>query len=347
MRATNKDNNSALKRLVPAVAMLALSAVTLSTSTYAWFTMNKSVEMTGLNMTAATGEGMEISLASVKGNAATGALKFLGDSENGFDGNHPADTDDELGWKNQVVVGSYYKDIGTLKPASSCDGVKLFNATDATNSGKDATKFEQITLGSSSMAQIQQQENLATANDLTATGTSGYYVDIPVHLRTSKVKTADNASGNIYYKMIINNKTSNANEPLYKAVRVAFINGVKDTTTAAAKILTCDELNAYYKPGTAGTAVNSTSGRGEVTNLSKTSVTSDVTFPTNDAGADSGLDIPYAENSGEYGHLDFTIRVWLEGESTSCYDANAGQQWNIGLMFSMGEFETSTPAAGG
>ncbi|MGN0587681.1 MAG: hypothetical protein ACI4JF_10375 [Oscillospiraceae bacterium] len=98
MRAkTNENNHSALKKLIPAVAMLALSVVTLSTSTYAWFTMNKEVQMTGLNMTAATGEGMEISLASVTGNASTGTLKFLGDSDNGFDGNHPADTDTELG----------------------------------------------------------------------------------------------------------------------------------------------------------------------------------------------------------------------------------------------------------
>ncbi|MGN0587680.1 MAG: hypothetical protein ACI4JF_10370 [Oscillospiraceae bacterium] len=192
------------------------------------------------------------------------------------------------------------------------------------------------------MAQLQPCQSLGAETELAATGTSGYYVDIPVHLRTSKVKTANVTSGDIYYKMIINNKTTNSNEPLYKAVRVAFINGVNDNTTAAAKILTCDELNAYYKPGTLGTAVNSTSGRGEVTNLSKTSVTDATTFPTNDAGADSGLDIPYAENSGEYGHLDFTVRVWLEGESTSCYDANAGQQWNIGLMFSMGEFETTS-----
>ena len=51
---TNNSNNknvSARRKLIPAVAMLATSAAMLSTSTYAWFTMSKEVEVTGINMT--------------------------------------------------------------------------------------------------------------------------------------------------------------------------------------------------------------------------------------------------------------------------------------------------------
>lgn len=339
MRAkTNENNHSAVKKLIPAVAMLALSAVTLSTSTYAWFTMNKEVQMTGLNMTATTGEGMEISLAAVD---TSNNITFSGAT---FDGDHPTDSDSETGWKSSVVVGNYYSDIGTLKPASSIDGVNLYDATDASNSGKTASKFEKITLGNDAMAAVTTKGTFA-ANDsdpLASTGDSGYYVDIPVHLRTSKVKSGESTEGKIYYKMIINNNNPSAiNEVLYKAVRVAFIPGVNDTSSAAKKILTCDELTNYYQTGaTLGKAVNGVDSRAEVTNLTKDSVTDATTIPEG-AGADSGLTIPYAESSGTYGHLDFTVRVWLEGESTSCYDANAGQEWNISLAFSMGEFETA------
>lgn len=350
MRATNKDNNSALKRLVPAVAMLALSAVTLSTSTYAWFTMNKSVEMTGINMTAATGEGMEISLASVTGDATNGTLKFLpasgGFTEN--DGkNHPSDdTTTEFGWKNTIVMANYYSDVGTLIPASSCDGKTFFAATDATNNGKLATKFESIALGSGKNATITPQTSLGSATALTSTGTSGYYVDIPVHLRTSKV--GENKSGDIYYQMIINNNNaSDTNSSLYKAVRVAFINGVNDTATAASKILTGDTAKEYYKSsGASAQAVSAIAADGlgtwgEVSNLSSDFVNGN-TFDNTKDGADSGLKIPYATKSGEYGHLDFTVRIWLEGESQSCWDSTAGQEWNISLKFTMVDPNTTS-----
>src|SRR5574344_1423605 len=98
---TEKRRNSALKKLIPAAAMLATSAVMLSTATYAWFTMNKEVQMTGLKMTATTGEGIEIALASVIGAIIT----FEGAT---FTENHPKDIDDEKGWSNKVIVGNYY-----------------------------------------------------------------------------------------------------------------------------------------------------------------------------------------------------------------------------------------------
>ena len=52
----NKNKHSARKKLIPAVAMLTTSAIMLSTATYAWFTMNKEVEVTGINLTGITYE---------------------------------------------------------------------------------------------------------------------------------------------------------------------------------------------------------------------------------------------------------------------------------------------------
>lgn len=51
MKKTTKKN-STTRKLLPAFAMLAVSAVTLSTSTYAWFSMNKTVNVTGMQLTA-------------------------------------------------------------------------------------------------------------------------------------------------------------------------------------------------------------------------------------------------------------------------------------------------------
>lgn len=334
---------SALRKLIPAVAMLAASAVMLSTATYAWFTMNKEVQLTGLNMSATAADGIEISLASVTGD--DNKITFSDDTGTYFKDGHPLDTEAEKGWKSTVAVANYYSDIGKLKPASSVDGKTLFYATDASGNGKIANNFKAITLGADTMAQLTGQSTFSASNTVVgSTGNAGYYVDIPVHIRTSKTKTESETEGNIYYKMIINNnKPDGAAENydeiniLYKAVRIAFI----DSNNNVTGIYACDD--GYYNPGQAVKSESGESTRGPVT-VKTASVTSDTTIPDG-VGTNSGLIIPYADGAGNYGHLDFTIRVWLEGESTSCYDATAGQEWNISFAFCLGEFDT--PAGGG
>ncbi|MGN0578077.1 MAG: hypothetical protein ACI4J4_05615 [Ruminiclostridium sp.] len=335
---TEKRKNSALKKLIPAVAMLATSAVMLSTATYAWFTMNKEVKMTGLNMTATVGEGIEIALASVTGDG--NAITLKNDTGSTYVGEHPADTDTEKGWKSAVAVNDYYADIGKIKPASSVNATALFDATDASNGGRTASTFKALTLPDD-MAQIQKRATLPTTSGsqiIESTGTVGYYVDIPVHIRTSKVKDSE-TEGDLYCKMIINNNGATGDtKTLYKAVRVAFI-PITTGTSSTTNIFGADK--EYYE---AGKAVDSTTSKGAVTVLSgATDFVTDGTDFIDGVGVVSGLKLPYAENAGEYGHLDFYVRVWLEGESTSCYDDKAGQEWNISIAFSLGEFETPTP----
>lgn len=50
MKTTKKSKAS--RKLLPAIAMLAMSATMLATSTYAWFSMNKTVTATGMELTA-------------------------------------------------------------------------------------------------------------------------------------------------------------------------------------------------------------------------------------------------------------------------------------------------------
>lgn len=318
----NGIGRSALKKLIPAVAMLVTSTLMLSTATYAWFTMNKEVTITGLNMSATASEGIEISLASVIDDAIT----FSGAT---YDGNHPSDSDTEEGWKSAVTVGNYYSDIGKLKPASSIDGENLYYATDASNKGKEASKFNAIVLGDESMAKVTTKDTFVAGDAaLTSDNNAGYYVDIPVHIRTSKQKTDTEESGKLYCKMILNNNNGNADkDTLYQAVRVSFV----PFSGSPTKIFGCN--SEYYTPNQ---AVDGAASKGAVT--VETGFVSTTTEFADGAGVESGLLLPYGE-SGNYGHLDFYVRVWLEGESTSCYDDKAGQEWNISLAFCLGEFE--------
>ena len=307
--------------------MLLASATMLSTATYAWFTMNKEVKLTGLNMTATAGEGIEIALAAIDN---SGNISFTGAT---FTENHPYDTASEKGWKSSVIVGNYYKDIGKIMPSSSVDGTTFYDATNAADGGRNATAFELID-GRDGPAQIQQRDTFnESVTEIKSEGNKGYYVDIPVHIRTSKLKPtgAVGDTEDLYCKMILKNVDGDADaNSLYKAVRVAFI-PVTTNTGSTTKILGVN--NDYYGDG----AVNGVASKATTTVITEY-MTDGADFLTG-VGALSGLKIPYAAAAGSYGHLDFTIRVWLEGESTSCYDEKAGQSWKIDLAFSLGEFD--------
>ena len=111
MKTNEKKNTSAKKKLIPAVAMLTTSAVMLSTATYAWFTMNKDAEVTGLNMTATAGGSIEISLGQID-NASGLPVASASDPD-------VVKTPDmsNKSWKNVIAVSDYYSSIA--KPVSS------------------------------------------------------------------------------------------------------------------------------------------------------------------------------------------------------------------------------------
>lgn len=64
MKTNAKRKNSAVKKLIPAAGMLALSASMLATSTYAWFTMNKEVRVTGMEVKTQVGDSLLIASSS-------------------------------------------------------------------------------------------------------------------------------------------------------------------------------------------------------------------------------------------------------------------------------------------
>lgn len=90
----------ALKKLVPTICMLLVSAVLLGSSTYAWFSMNTQVTATGMSVKATTSKNLVIS------NAAGGT--FAASAE------------------------SIYTTTVTMKPASTADGKAWFTMENGT-----------------------------------------------------------------------------------------------------------------------------------------------------------------------------------------------------------------------
>lgn len=312
MKTNEKKNTSAKKKLIPAVAMLTTSAVMLSTATYAWFTLNKEVEVTGLQMSATASDALEISLGEVE----KGTNKIGSDLTK-----RPGDTEAEVSWTKRIDISEYYSTVDLLKPASTVNGKDFYDATDATNAGKTASKF----IKADTVAEIDKKDTKTAEPKLSNdTEHSGYYVDVPVHLRTSKYsETTEN--NNIYCKMKITDPTvaGTVDGDLYKAVRVAFI-PTGDEATAASIWCVNDE---NYETGMA------VSSPTEKTAISAGLVKSGNALTSGETTL--GITIPSATNAGEYGHVDFTVRVWLEGESTFCHDANAAQDWNIDFAFAL------------
>jgi hypothetical protein len=373
------------RQLAASIAMTLVATVALGSSTYAWFTMSQEVEVKSIQMQATTPEDIQISLGAIGSPSETNALSANG----GFlTGAAPAvDTD----WSNIADISNYYG-FGKLIPASSTDGANIFYTADAAGVGrtlKTGATFYQAAAGATQYqpggttawssgigtSTAATAHRYADATDRTTTWTStytastawnvtnddGYYVDIPVWLRTSSSNTQP-----IYVYGFacdlseeVNAETDNADlDDLYQAVRVAILSDTSTTATAGtyAADLGCltladggdvysnadddaeraskypaysDSLNildsANYNGRTDGVSSGiyavSGTGAGTWNEITQNNGTAAVTTLAAGNGATFGAP------------TKLIIRVWLEGEDGNCWNENANQDWNISLKF--------------
>lgn len=202
------------------------------------------------------------------------------------------------------------------------------------------------------------------------TNDDGYYIDIPVWLRTSSTEATK-----LYVTGYVTSQgTSDADEDtddLYKAVRVAiltdagavdqgclalndgldkYIDPVTGQATHANKFPTTaggvgilDSLNynnrhADVTSGIFGVSDTTNATNGNFTDVGHTALV------VNDGGTGKEVATLAVGNGAEYGPATkLIIRVWLEGEDENCWNENAGQNWNIALKFS----KNYLPAGGG
>jgi hypothetical protein len=424
-----KKKSSVTRKVVPAAGMLAISAAMLASSTYAWFTMSREVEVQNIQMTATTPEDIQISLGTIGSDATTASTAetytlaggtgiLVNDAgvvtaprvDHTVTGYTVAEKD-ELDWSNIADISKYYQ-FGRLIPASSTDGVNVYFTPDAAGVGRtlkagagfhqaaagltdykyDSTNKTYATTGTGSAKATAHVDTVSGGNDTwaatdstmqdkykvstewTATNDDGYYIDIPVWLRTSSTKEGGTP---IYVTGYVTDKTEENNadtDDLYQAVRVAIL---KDDGTASEGCLTlADGKDEYINPVTgqvehygkfpkAGNAANildsdnyNTRQNPAATGIfavNGTNITADATTGMGEPGHGE-----IAQNNGtkavatlaagtgkEYGApTKLIIRVWLEGEDKNCWNENAGQDWNIALKFSKDALPTTAPSSG-
>jgi len=338
--------------------------------------------------------------------AGTGWLKdSSGEAEAPREGIGAAvDKNQELDWSNIADISAYYE-FGKLIPASSTDGENVFytpdaagigrtlkadaifyqaaakttayetGGTGAVTSGKDSAKATSHILTSSEIRGTSSTLWSAAATDgytksteWKKTNDDGYYIDIPVWLRTSSKEAPK-----IYVTGYVTDKSEENKEDtddLYKAVRVAILDSAgaaaqgcltltdggdtiidpvtgntshvgafpANLTAAATNILDSGNYNGRASDSSGKIyAVNATTMTA-ITGVAATSNQKEVShgeITQNNAAAAKNVTTLNAGTGTAYGtSTKLIIRVWLEGEDENCWNENAGQDWNIALKFS-------------
>lgn len=408
MKNNEKKKGNNAKKILPAAGMLALSASMLATSTYAWFTMSREVEVSNISMSATVPEDIQISLGQIgTANDTASTSETEASLANGkgvlvATNNVVSAPTNNWDWANIADISEYYQ-FGKLIPASSTDGTNIYFTPDADGAGKtiksDAAFYpaalsgtaqsESGVGGSTSTGKFNATAHVVTSKsdgyvtdtwkdggadkyqtseNWNATKDDGYYVDIPVWLRTSSVNGAS-VSVMAYVKPRDTSTTNNsAGEALYRALRVSIL----EETTANNTTSWTNKTNLIpIADGCEKTAVSATVGalRSDPFKLSVTANESTTNYNildwyTRKKGEQAVASITNGTTTGVYGEAStytpnaqvvalaapthstnnvkstsygeatkIIVRVWLEGEDPDCWNETAGQDWSINLKF--------------
>lgn len=335
MKKTN--NKSPMKRIAASATMLAASAAMLGTSTYAWFTMNKEVEVSGLTMKTKVSSNLLI-------------------SENNLEGTYVPD---------RMVSGRK----ALLEPVSSVSGQtgSFFYTLDAKESGQkahNASGDDAIAYVPYSEAAVKS-EGVITNTNATAAAAGKYYYDDAF----SKAYGVDPAAtdygtayGYIDYVFYLKATGDTANQQLVmtacdlnytypegakladgttavdanvdKAWRVAVFasditaNGGKGNTGDGAAVGKLDPAASAAKTILAPDgAVNWTDKNA----VASTSAVGTVTYGTA-AVLDNDID------AGVTKYYKVLVRAWLEGEDKTCNSetyAKLDSNWSLDVEFKL------------
>lgn len=323
MKKTN--NNAPMKRIAASATMLAVSAAMLGTSTYAWFTMNKEVQVNGLALRTKTSSNLLISSNNEEGSykedtlvegrqallepvssktAKTGTFYYTLDAaENGSKAHIPSGTSN---------LYTLYNETATANSSAAAAGKYHHDAAFNTAYGIDATAgafntaygYIDYVFYLKATGTVDDQEIRMTKCDLDLAPDN-----TADPLNYGALGTGDNAWRVALFATDITANGGKGNSGTNGAA-VGQIDPAGDGETAKAILKLADA--AYFD----GTAVEDADSKGAVT---------------------TGSGVIGTIDAGETAYYKVLIRVWLEGEDTSCntktYAALEDGQWKLDLDF--------------
>jgi hypothetical protein len=320
MKTNAKRKNSAAKKLIPAAGMLALSASMLATSTYAWFTMSTTVKVDGMQLKTKVSGNLLISDSNVS---------------DAYYGTNLIQTKKALLEPVSSVKG--VNDTFWYTLDASADGSKRTSAATVnyldyeTNLAANATSTELYDNKFSEDYLVQKTDT--TAVSLGETGAKGY-VDYVFWLKA----TPDSAQN--YIKMTKCNLTYNdgaaiGNDQLAvdKAWRIAVFAQTATAATAAGAdgdvtpAGNAANLIGGYPLGFTGATYFDNKAVSSATEKSAASI------------ANTGIVLnSTALTAGTPAYYKVVVRLWLEGEDTTCKTENyttLNNDWQLDLEFKL------------
>lgn len=355
MKKNEKRKNSTMKKLIPAAGMLALSASMLATSTYAWFTMSREVEVTGMELKT-----------KVAGN-------LLICSDNVDDHYSALDlSEGRMGLLEPVssingTTGSFWYTVNATARGtkqSSNVAVKQYSEIDTlanTTAGKVA--YDGVFNKTYNLGTTGDTKNTFTADNVAMTNSqlgAGYgYIDYVFYLKatTDEASQAINMTqcnliyngGNPAADKAIGTGTT-AGDDIDRAWRIGVFatdittNGGKgydavkstDPASAAANQKAILGLqDAIYFSG--DTNVGGTTG----TNNAQSSATEMAPVVNYKNGTGAGVVLDTITDANVTKYYKVLVRVWLEGEDNTCntktYAALQTGKWALNCKFELGQ----------
>ncbi|MBO4594874.1 MAG: hypothetical protein J5697_04155 [Clostridia bacterium] len=304
-----------LRKLIPTFVMLVITAALLGTSTFAWFSMNNKVSVTGMEVKTRVSSNITIApLASdaKEGNTDTAYINSLDQTR-----------------------------TGVLEPVSTINGINYYyTATSNVDAEGDAIEEEYTAYGeATSLANASAgktnydaafQTNYGVETPITSSNVVYGYIDYVFYL---KATNTDAAARNVYMDKC--NLLYTGMTTTVKAWRVGMFVQTVDAETAAASAIASTDLKTIL---TIADATNQEPGKA----VNSTSTTAALAYG---AGGSTTTYNPAATvatslASGTTQRYKITIRLWLEGEDTECTTdtfAALNADWRLDLGFTIGE----------
>jgi hypothetical protein len=331
MKTNAKRKNSAVKKLIPAAGMLALSASMLATSTYAWFTMNKYVTVTGMEVKTTVSSNLLISPGT-----------FTATSKN---------ADSTFTTSDRTSIKAWLQPVSTNN-ADSANYWYTLNAK--ANGAKDSGNYidyDSVGLGTTDVttatyANAFSQAYGVTKDQVTTFGATTDpnnaavgYVDYVFQL---KATNTTGGSESIYLtKLDLTYQGTTDND---KAFRAAVFAQEFNSTFSEDITTYTSGANANYKgiyaPANANNqtlnkAVNAADAVDTITNFKNGGESTATELATVAAGATK--------------YYKVVVRLWIEGEDTTCTSetfANLTQNWALDLRLDLGNLGGGTTVNG-
>jgi len=299
------------KKLIPALAMLLVSAVLMSTASYAWFSMNNKVNVTGMEVTTRVSNNLLIAPVD-----KTDATK---------EGN----TD------SAYVTGLHGQVSGRLQPISTVDGLNYWYtaSSNVTANGDAKTDVyvqysEETTLANATANKTAYDANFNLNEGLTAPTADTVYYGFIEQSFYLKATNADSVARTVYMMTCNITYEGGALPSSQRSWRVALFvqDAVAETKQDAA--LTSSNLKSILGPAS---AAYFTDGKAISANAAPT---------VNVSNLSAAATIDSAIPAGTTKYYKVTVRLWLEGEDNTCNNdtfANLTGAYRLNMDFAIGD----------